>query len=237
MGLDQDFSQGDDRFWNKKVDTSPLGVPLGDLAALLAPTSIKAEIKGNVLLARHEHYAVRIEVVPPENRESENGPIQAVVRMTTALPKPFMALFQNKADSCATFNTFAALGALTSDGADVFIGSRLTLYDGANAWRSLHVPLLLFTITGGSEALLGAIRRALSDEGNRSGVSKWTERDLAQVEGFLSRLCVCTTGGLGLTAEFGLKADAISAVAGDQGSVCPRPVPRSAGVPGTDSPA
>ena len=58
----------------KKNDTAPLGVPLRDLLPLLHPTSIKASLEGTALIARHEHYTMRIEVVPPENRESENGP-------------------------------------------------------------------------------------------------------------------------------------------------------------------
>jgi hypothetical protein len=43
-------------FWNKKTDSNLLGVPLGDIQAMLAPTTIKTTLKGNALLARHEHY-------------------------------------------------------------------------------------------------------------------------------------------------------------------------------------
>ena len=82
-------------FWNKKADASPLGVPLGDLMLMLQPTSIKASLKGNALTARHEHYTIRIEVVPPETRESEYGPIRAVVSIITELPKPILTLFQD----------------------------------------------------------------------------------------------------------------------------------------------
>jgi len=73
-------------FWSRNTDPSPLGVPLGDLMEMLQPTSIKASLKGHTLTARHEHYTTRIEVVPPETRESENGPIRAVVRMIDLLP-------------------------------------------------------------------------------------------------------------------------------------------------------
>ena len=84
-------------FWNKKADASPLGVPLDDLMLMLMlqPTSIKASLKGNALTARHEHYTIRIEVVPPETRESEYGPIRAVVSIITELPKPILTLFQD----------------------------------------------------------------------------------------------------------------------------------------------
>jgi hypothetical protein len=34
-------------FWNKKPDPSPLGVPLDELEAMLAPTSIRVSRKDN----------------------------------------------------------------------------------------------------------------------------------------------------------------------------------------------
>jgi hypothetical protein len=193
-------------FWNKKSEASPLGVPLGDLMLMLMlqPTSIKASLKGTILTARHEHYTIRIEVVPPENRESENGPIRAVVRMITELPKPILTLFQGKeAETTAAYNSFAALGSLCADHGSVYIGSRLTIYEAEDSWRTLHLPLLMLTTICGTEAILGALRRAMTNEGQRGGTSKWTEQDLAQVEGLLSRMCLCTTGELRLTAEFG----------------------------------
>lgn len=203
-------------FWKKKADPNPLGVALGDLVIMLQQTSIKASIEGNALIAWHEHYKIRIEVVTPENRESENGPIRAVVRMITELPKPLLEIFKGKeAEVAANFNAFAALGALTPERGNVFIGSRLTIYDAEDAWRTLHLPLLMFTTICGSEAILGGIRRTLTGESQRGGASQWTEGDMTEVERLLSDLCVCTTGGLGLTAEFGLSEGAVSAAMGD----------------------
>ena len=60
-----------------------------------------------------------------------------------------------------------------------------------------------------------SVFRTLTSEDPRDGASHWTERDMAQVKGYLSRLCVCTTGDLGLTAEFGLADGPGSAIAGD----------------------
>ena len=102
-------------FWNKKSNPNPMGVALGDLKMMLESTSIKASIEGNALIAQHENYKIRVEVVPPENRESENGPIKAVVCLLTELPAPVLALFKgNHSDAIAAFNSFAALGALTT---------------------------------------------------------------------------------------------------------------------------
>ena len=125
----------------KKTDTSPLGVPLGDLLLLLHPTSIKASLEGTTLIARHEHYTIRIEVVPPENRGSENGPIRAVVRVTSELPSQVIEFFKEP-EAMVGMNVFAVLGALTFDRGKVYIGSRLTIYEAEDAWHALHLPLL-----------------------------------------------------------------------------------------------
>ncbi len=200
----------------KQPNPNPLGVPLGDLLHMLQPTSIKARLEGSTLVARHEHYTVRVEVVSPENRESENGAIRAVVRLITDLPKNILDMFKGKeAEAAAMLNAFAGLGAVYSEAGEIHIGSRLTIYEAEDAWQTLHLPLLMITTICGTEAILGAFRRTLSNEVQRSGPSKWTERDMAQVEGYLSQICVCTTGGLGLTAEFGLTENAVSAAAGD----------------------
>jgi hypothetical protein len=201
--------------WNKRNDPNPLGVPLGDLMLMLEPTSIRASLKGNTLRARHEHYTTCIEVVPPAVGESENGSIRAVVRMITELPKPILTLFQSKeAEATAAYNAFAALGSLCADRGSVYIGSRLTIYKAEDSWRTLHLPLLMFAVICGTEAILGGLRRTLTSEGQRGGTSKWTERDFTQAEGYLSKVCLCTTGGLGLTAEFGLNKGAVSAADG-----------------------
>jgi hypothetical protein len=200
-------------FWNKQGDSSSLGVPFDDLLLLLQPTSIKASLKGSTLVAKHEHYTIRAEVVPPANH-TEDSPIRAVVRMTTDLPKPVAGMF-NDPESTIVWNAFAALGAISYDQGTAYIGSRLTIYKAEDAWRTLQLPLLMFTIICGSEAILGGMRRVFAKEGPRGGLSKWTEGDFKQVESYLSRLSVCTTGGLGLTSEFGLTKGAVSAAAGD----------------------
>ena len=204
-------------FRKKTPNTVPRGVPLDDLLAILAPTSIKAGLEGNALIARHENYVVRIDVVPPEKSTLAGNEIQAVVRLITELPTPLISLFRgNEAQTMSAFNAFAALGALYQDGAKVRIGSRLTIYEGEGAWRSLHLPLLAYTVICGSEAILGGIRRVLAKEKPRPGPSDWTPQDLAFVERHLSQICLCNAGGLGLTAEFGLSEGAYSAITGDQ---------------------
>ena len=203
-------------FWKKKPDPIPLGVPLGNLKTLLRPTSIKAQFQGDTLVAQHQHYAVHIEVVPPEDDASDDNEIRAVVRMVAELPKALHPLFVGKeAAACAAYNAFAGLGAVFVDSGRICVGSRLTIYEDDDAWDTLNLPLLFFTTICGTEAILGALRRTMRKEGPRGGASKWTERDFAKVHIHLSRTFQCTTGGLGLTAEFGLTQDAESAAAGD----------------------
>ena len=150
-------------------------------------------------------------------RGAENGPIRAVVRLVTELPKPILSLFQGReAETVAEYNAFAALGCLYVENGIVRIGSRLTIYEAEEAWDTLQLPLLMFTTICGAEAILGALRRSMTNEGQRGGESRWAEHNFEQVEGYLSNLCVCTTGGLGMTAEFGLTDDAMTAAMSDQ---------------------
>jgi len=165
------------------------------------------------LVARHEHYTTRVEVVPPENRETEDGPIRGVVRITTELPKQLLEVFK-KPEATVAMNGFAALGSLFSDGTSVYIGSRLTIYEAEDAWRTLHLPLLMFTTIMGAEAILGAVRRTFNNEVYADEPTKWTDDDFQQVKSRLSSFCLCTTGGRGLTAEFGLSEGAVTAAAG-----------------------
>jgi hypothetical protein len=202
-------------FWSKKPDPNPHGVRLGDLAAMLAATTIKPTLKDNALIAEHEQYTVRVDVLPPAVKETDVGPISAVVKLTVDLPKPVLALFKNDVPAAAAMcNGFAALGAVYQEGAALKIGSRLTIYEAEDAWQTLHLPLLLFTIILVAEPILGGLRRSFSQEGSKSEKTEWTEEDFAHVERALSRMCVCTTGDLGLTAEFALGEGAVSAAAG-----------------------
>ncbi len=201
-------------FWKKKIDPNPLGVALGDLQLMLQPTSIKATLAENALLAQHEHYTTRVEVLSPTQRESSDGPIRAVVRVTTELPRPMQDMFKQP-EATVAMNAFAALGSLTAERGRVYIGSRLTIYESEDAWRTLHLPLLMFTTICGVETILGAMRRTFAGEGRRGGASKWSAGDLEQAEEILSEYCACSSGGLGLTAEFGLSENAVSAAAGD----------------------
>jgi hypothetical protein len=74
--------------------------------------------------------------------------------------------------------------------------------------------LILFATIGATDSLLGGIYRSLTNQPPRGGTSKWTEEDLDSVVRKLSSICVCTGGGVGLTAEFGLRRNEVAAIAG-----------------------
>lgn len=203
-------------FWNKKNKMRPCGVPLDEVLMMLEPTTLSPRIKGNCLVATHEHYSTRIEVLPPRVKESDNGPIRAIVKITTGWPKE-MQVIASGPNSANPLNAFAGLGALISESGESYIGSRLTIYEAESAWPTLQLPFVAFTAIQGAEAILGGLRRSFGSAGEAGPdpTSAWTEGDLAQVEGFLSKRCVCTTGGLGLTAEFALEPGPGSALLGD----------------------
>ncbi len=208
---------GKNLFGKKKTasTSAPLGVPLSDLMPMLAPTTLKAAIVGNTLIAQHEQYKVTVEVIPPEVRGTEDGPIRAVVRIKSGIPKAILDQLGGKLEGLpAALNGFAALGAVTCEGKEIYVGSRLTIYESEDAWRTLHLPVLLFTIISGSEPVLGGFRRVLGSEPPRGGRSKWSEGDFEVTHSMLSRVCLCTIGGLGLTAEFGLSEGSMSAGVG-----------------------
>ena len=92
---------------------------------------------------------------------------------------------------------------LLHDGFNVYVGSRLTISETESAWN-IQFPLLLFAAIHATDSLLGAVPGALAGTDSDDSASAWGEEDFEHVESFLSRICVCTAGRSGLTAEFAL---------------------------------
>ena len=78
--------------------------------------------------------------------------------------------FVDNRNLIGAINSMATLGAVTEDGGDYFIGSRLTVYEQEDAWN-IQFPLLLFTIIGGVDSLLGATRQMFTKEPPAGGES------------------------------------------------------------------
>jgi hypothetical protein len=198
----------------KKPDPRPLGVPLDGLEKAINQTNLKASRDGNSLIVRNAKLITRVDVVPPANRECGDATIKAVVQIKTELPKEIAAIFLKSPQLAGTINAMATLGALTIEGDRHFIGARLTIYEQENAWN-VHFGLLLFSVIGAADSFLGSLRTTFGGEEVLKGTSAWTEQDLSLVESHLSRICVCTIGGLRLTAEFSLKDGEVSVAYGN----------------------
>jgi hypothetical protein len=199
-------------FWNKKVNPSTHGVLLDELAQLLSASNLGVKQNGNELIVQHSKLETRVMVEKPEIAETENGLIKAVVTIKTYLPKEILQILSTP-ESTVTMNAMATLGALTADSGKLFIGSRLTIYEEEDACN-IHLPLLLFSTINNADSLLGAMRRTFTSAKLNESDSNWEEKDLEQVERIISTIFVCTTGGLSLTAEFGLREGEISAATG-----------------------
>src|SRR4051812_43778997 len=109
----------------KKLSPTPGGVPLGDLEDALKPTTLRASREGDTLVVKHERLVTRVEVAAPQNADTEDGKIAAIVTIKTELPPEFGSFF-SKPDLISMINSMATLGAATRDKGRYFVGSRLT---------------------------------------------------------------------------------------------------------------
>ena len=197
----------------KKPSPTPRGVPLGALEAALMQTTLKSSRAGDTLIVKNERLVTRVEVAAPETAETIDGKISAIVTIKTELPAELSSFFTKPA-LVSMINSMATLGAVTQEKGRYFVGSRLTVYEGEDAWN-VQGRLILFSVIGAADTIINATRKMLTQEPRRgSEPSAWTDRDFEFAESYLSRLCVCTTGGLRLTAEFGIRAGEISVAAG-----------------------
>ena len=189
----------------------PYGVPLDDLLQALKATDLKVVQDDCGLLVQHLGFITRVRVLPPPNINPTG--ICAVVDIQSELPEVLIDMLDAGGEG-AGFNGFATMGAITKVGGRYFVGSRLTIFESENAWN-IHFPLLLFTVISATDLLLAAVRGVFSETSElRSSVSDWDEADLQKVESTLSEVSVCFTDGLVLTAEFGLGAGQVAAIAG-----------------------
>lgn len=198
---------------NNNQSPSPCGVPLEDLQAAINSTNLTAIREGDALVVQHDRFITRVEVSAPEIAETMDANISAIVRIKSILPAELSQIFGSKTFA-TTMNSMATLGALMVDNGRHVVASRLTVYEGHDNW-SLDLGLIFLSVISSAETIMGATRKVLAKEQPRqTGPSAWTESDFEFVASYLSRVCVCTTGGLGLTAEFGIRSGQTSAAAG-----------------------
>ncbi len=211
-------------FWRKKQDparmfdldpaTTPHGVPLGHIRAMLNPDNIKSSIRGDTLTADFGGYTTVVKVTPPPADADSEDPIQAIVRVTTEFPSELAESVQEQGQEFASaLNAMSSLGAITEQGGRLSVGARLTMFEGEDSWGTLQFPLLGFSVLGGAAAIFGGFARVLEGGSPPRGRSSWTDGDLKRVHQMMSRACACSVGG-GFTAEFPLQDGAYSAALG-----------------------
>ena len=215
-------------FWRKKeapsrmfeLDpaTTPRGVPLGHIRAMLNPDNIKSSIRGDTLTADFGGYTTVVKVSPPPAGVQSEDPIQAVVRVTTEFPSALAKTVREHGQGfSAAFNAISSLGAITEEGGRLFVGARLTIFEQEGAWGTLQFPLLGFSVIGGASTIFGGITQVFKGGSPPRARSSWTEADLKRVHQMMSRACECTVGG-GFTAEFPLEGGEDAAAFGHAGT-------------------
>ena len=111
-------------------------------------------------------------------------------------------------------NSFASIGALTRRGDNYSIESRLTMLEGENA-GAIHIPLLAAAIAFATDTMLRSVACVLTDITNNEGISVWGAEDIKYVGEMLKNISFCNYDEHGLTAEFPLDNNSLSATAGD----------------------
>lgn len=196
-------------------DPDPLGVPLDELHSALKEANVRGvSRRRDSVVVDHPNCLTWIRVQGPSDKELEATAIKAIVTVRSTLSSQLKPLFIDPVNLSA-LNRFATLGAITGDADGFFIGSRLTTYEEENAW-AVYYPLLFFTALAGGPGLLGAMHRASMNLDREDSRSMWTKADFDLVGKHLSQICFCNHDSTGLTAEFSLGAENVSAMMGDR---------------------
>ena len=190
----------------------PRGFPLGEVVDLLPEKVFKVSTTGNGLSIREENRRTLVDVVAPVSKEGSLATITSVVIVKTKFGGDFTSIPNLRRIVCL-YNRMATLGSLIEHKGEVYVGSRLTVYENEEPWP-IHIPFVCAGIVTAPSALHRVITEDLTNYGVPSGESDWTEADLLQAQKHLSQFCVCTVGGKSLTAEFPLGESSISAISG-----------------------
>ncbi len=200
-------------FGRKSNELQVTGEPLDELAAALAATSLETERVGDSLIVTQPGFTTRVDVVRPASRGSDGSQVKFVLQIRSELSVEMASLIEAP-EAAAAMNSMATLGALTHDDGSVFVGSRLTVYEGEKAWN-VQFPLVLHSVLEGANSMLGAVSCVVSGNRFKRPASAWRKRDFELVRTYLSRVCYCETSEFELTATFGLPQRAVDAASED----------------------
>ena len=188
---------------------------LENLQAMLQSTTISATIEDSILFADHGEHVTVVESIDAANQDPEAERIQEILLIKTKFSGEIKKAIKNNSQILIPLvNRFASLGAVFIEKDEVFLGSRLTIFEGDDAWPSLQLPLCLFTIIASFEGTRGALIRDLKKQDPIGGESNWTQDDFQYTKDRLSQLSFCNISSSGLVAEFSLREGEISAITG-----------------------
>ena len=201
-------------FFKKKFDPNPFGVPLGEIHEILKSTTLQSKLVKGGMEVTFEKLTAVVSVEEPPVKDAPIKNIQAIITIKTYLPKQFLK-FMSSPEFRMMANNMATFAAITEDEGGIFLGSRLTIYEDETGWN-LYFPLLLYSLITTNEIFNHSMRILLRQEQPIKEPSAWMDADFELTKSYLDKMCVCSTGGLGFTAEFGIEADAVTAIMGHQ---------------------
>ena len=201
-------------FFKKKISPNPLGVPLGEINEILKSTTLQSKLTKSGMEVTYEKLTAVVSVEEPPNKEAPIKDIQAIVTIKTYLPEQSLQFLSNP-EFRKMVNNMATFAAITEDDSGIYLGSRLTIYEEETGWN-IYFPMLLYSLITTNEIFNNSLRILLGQGQPTKEVSEWTDADFELTKSYLDKMCVCTTGGLGFTAEFGVEADAVSSIVGHQ---------------------
>ncbi len=196
----------------KKLNINPLGVPLGKIQEILKSTTLQSKLVLNGLEVTTEKLKAVVQVEEPPVKDAPIKNLKAIITIKTYLPEQFLKFMSNP-EFRIMANNMATFAALTEDDAGIFLGSRLTIYEDETGWN-IYFPLLLYSLIVTNDIFNNSLRVLLGQQSPIKKASEWTDEDFQLTKSYLDKICVCNTGGLGFTAEFGIAADAVSANVG-----------------------
>lgn len=190
------------------------GVPLGRIRSLLERAGIEVKSEPAKLRFLANCGPAEIEVLEPVEDSLAEAPLKAVVVARTRLPDSVRA---DDPAVCAGMNRFAAFGALTPLGGKPFVVSRLTTYQGEDAWR-LHAKLLVWVANFAADAIDAGGSPVYEAKGEDGGKPEpnWPSDDFAYLQSRLDGHFFASAGDEGFTLEATLRGGAGTAAIGDR---------------------
>lgn len=189
-------------------------LPLDAMARALESANMSVSQTADGLVSRQGKVTAHIAISQPEAGGEETGSIRAIVTIKSGLPAELGELLE-KPGGLAAFGRYATLGALGLEDGVPVVGSRITLYEGEDALK-IQIPLILGAALMSGQYLMESIHRLLAGkEATVPDASAWGRGDFDLVHQYLSGMSVCNADAGGLTAEFGLRRDSMSAITGD----------------------